>query len=316
MFLAAFGALALAHALGLANPYWAAMPVWVVVQPWREDILIRGALRLLGTAIGAAIGLGALVVTGDPVIHVAVLGLTAFAGVALAYWIGTIYSYGAMMAAMTCAVVMLPALAVHADPLELAVDRVWCTLIGVCAVTLTSLAFTPARETPHPFRFEHHTLSMALRRGALAGLCAAAGITVLLATGSIIAMAGALSLCVFSAIMGSMADPAPVLRNLLPGAALGVLAGIAWRFGGDAMGLGSGGMLLLAGLFIGIGALIRATPRIAPLGLDGNMIFLLSAEVGTTGHGHAAHLAGAAALLAGAGFMVLVYRLLRARGLV
>nr|WP_256368356.1 FUSC family protein [Mangrovicoccus sp. HB161399] len=316
LFIAAFGALALAHALGLTNPFWAAMPVWVVSQPWREDILIRGVLRLLGTAIGAGIGFAALALTDSPAIHVLALGLTAFAGVTLAYWIGTIYSYGAMMAAMTCAVVMLPSLASHADPLDLAIDRIWCTLIGVSAVTLATFAFTPPRESPHAFRFEHHTLAMALRRGAVAGLCAALSISLLLATGSIVAMAAALSLCVFSAIMGSMADPSPVLKNLLPGATLGVLAGIAWRFAGDAIGLAPEGMLLLAGVFIAVGALIRATPRISPLGLDGNMCFLLSAEVGTAGHGHALHLETAAALLAGAGAMVAVYRVLRARSFV
>ncbi|WP_171060668.1 FUSC family protein [Poseidonocella sp. HB161398] len=316
LFIAAFGALSLAHALGLTNPFWAAMPVWVVFQPWREDILIRGGLRFLGTAIGAGIGYGALSLTQNPLLLAAALALTAFAGVALAYWIGSIYSYGAMMAAMTCAVVMLPALAGTADPLDLALDRAWCTLIGVAAVTLATVAFTPPRETPHPFRFEHHTAGIALRRGAVAGLCAAAGISLVLATGSVIAMAAALSLCIFSAVMGSMSDPAPMLKNLLPGAALGVFAGIAWRFGGDAMGLAPEGMLLLAGAFIAIGALIRATPRIAPLGLDGNMCFLLSAEVGTAGHGHALHLQTAAALLAGAGCIVALYRLLRARALV
>ena len=60
LFVAAFGALNLAIALGLTNPYWAAMPVFVVSQPWREDILIRGALRIAGTLVGAAIGIGVL----------------------------------------------------------------------------------------------------------------------------------------------------------------------------------------------------------------------------------------------------------------
>ena len=87
-------------------------------------------------------------------------------------------------------------------------------------------------------------------------------------------------------------------------------------FGGDALGFGPEAMLLFAGLFILIGAMIRATPRVAPLGLDGNMCFLLSAEVGARGHGPALHVSSAVALLAGAGAMVLIYRLLLARQLV
>ena len=316
LFIAAFGALALAHALGLRNPFWAAMPVWVVSQPWRQDILIRGGLRLLGTMLGAGVGFAALAAFDDPVALAICLALTAGVSVTVAYWIGTIYSYGALMTSMTCAVVMLPALAAHDDGLALAVDRTWCTVIGGMAVTLATVAFTPPREEPHRFRFEEHGLAVALRRGGVAAFCAVAGIALVLATESFVAVAAALSICIFSSIIGSMADPRPVLKNLLPGATLGVLAGLVYRLGGDALGFGPEAMLLFAALFILAGAMIRATPRIAPLGLDGNMCFLLSAEVGARGHGPVLHVTSAIALLAGAGVMVLIYRALLARQLV
>ena len=209
-----------------------------------------------------------------------------------------------------------PALMLGGHMLILFSDTLWPTVIGMMAVTLATVAFTPPREEPHRFRFEEHGLAVALRRGGVAAFCAVAGIALVLATESFVAVAAALSICIFSSIIGSMADPRPVLKNLLPGATLGVLAGLVYRLGGDALGFGPEAMLLFAALFILAGAMIRATPRIAPLGLDGNMCFLLSAEVGARGHGPVLHVTSAIALLAGAGVMVLIYRALLARQLV
>lgn len=299
LFLAACAALAVAWGLGLSNPFWAAMPVWVVSQAWREDLLIRGLLRVVGTLAGAGLGLAALAWLDQP----ALLLLAFAAGVGLAtfaaFWIGTIYSYGALMAGITLGVVVLPAVASTTEPWSLATDRVWCTLIGVVAVTLATLPFTPRRPDRHEWR-QDHGLGRAARNGLAAAGLSAAGLGLLLATGQFWAMAGALAVTVFASILGSMPDPRPVIRYLPIGAGVGVVAAILYRLLGDLLGLSDPGLFVLAVLFIAVGAGLRAHPRSAPVGLDANMCFLLTAEIGTIGHGLQQEALGGVALLCGA----------------
>lgn len=51
-------AMSLALILGIEHPLWAAMPVWAMSQPTRGLLLEQGLFRLLGTILGAVIGLG------------------------------------------------------------------------------------------------------------------------------------------------------------------------------------------------------------------------------------------------------------------
>lgn len=307
LFTAAAGALGLAWLLGLHNPYWAAMPIWVVSQAFREDLVIRAILRVLGTLVGAAIGLAALHFLPNPVLLTLALGAAVGAATLAAFWIGTVYSYGALMAAITVAVVILPAAANHAAPLTLAVDRVWCTLIGVVAVTAATFPFTPVRGERLPLR-QNHGRVRALKNAGVAMGCASVGMALALLTGQFWAVGLALALSIFSAIFGAMPDPRPALRYILPGSVIGVAAGIAYRLIGAALGLETLGLYLLVAVFLAAGALLRANPRTAPFGLDSNMIFLLSAEVGTIGHGPVTELTGGAAMLVAALIVSTVHR--------
>lgn len=240
-------------------------------------------LRILGTLVGAGIGLAALHWAPDPAWAALALGLTVAAASTAARWMGTIYSYGPQMAAITCGVVVAPALALGGDGMAAAVDRVWCTLIGVGAVTLCTFPFLPKRAEPRPPRHRVHVLRAAAPRGAVAGIITALGGLIAAEAGGFAAMSAALSLAVFASLLAGMSNPAPVLRWLLPGAAIGVGAAILYR----GLGLLLPGdpllQLALAGVFIAAGALLRAGPRSAPLGLDANMCFLLAAEVGANG---------------------------------
>lgn len=310
LFLAASAALGAAWALGVTNPFWAAMPVWVVSQAWRQDLLIRGVLRVLGTVAGAALGLLILAHVSNPVALVLLYVLGVGAGTFLTYWIGTIYSYGALMAAITLGVVILPALATPTDPWHLALGRVWCTLIGVVAVTLVTFLFTPRREEPHKIR-QDHGLARGLRNGALAGVISGAGLVALLLIGQFWVVAGALALTVFASIMGSMPDARPVIRYLPPAAAIGVVAALAYRLLGAWLGLPDLGLYLLGTVFIAGGALLRAHPRTAPFGLDSNMCFLLTAEIGTAGHGVEQEAFGGLALVAGTILVAQLFRRLQ-----
>lgn len=152
LFAAAAISLVLAVQLGLQNPFWAAMPVWVVAQPHREDLLLRAVMRIGGTAVGAALGWFALMLLPGEGARIAVLVLAVGLGTAATYWIGTAYSYGVLLAAITVAVVLVPAMDHTVDAASLAIDRIWCTLIGVIAVTTITFVFTPRRVQPMPAR--------------------------------------------------------------------------------------------------------------------------------------------------------------------
>ncbi|MFT4012201.1 MAG: FUSC family protein [Paracoccus sp. (in: a-proteobacteria)] len=313
LFAAAGISLALAVHLGLHNPFWAAMPVWVVAQPNRQDLVLRGLLRVLGTALGAALGYAALLFLPEAGPRLAVLALSLGAVAALAYWIGTAYSYGVLLAGITLAVVLVPAMDHPVDAAALAVDRIACTLIGVVAVTLITFAFTPRRALPLPPR-RAPSRRMAANRGGIAALAAGLGGTLVLTIGGPAGIAAALSLCIFSLIICSARDPMPMLTYMPPGATIGVAAALAYRALDLHLPDPAATALVLALPFIALGAMLRSHPRSAPLGLDANMCFLLTAEAGTAGHGMAAHFQGGVALvLAAFGFTAFFRRIGRWR---
>ena len=123
LFLSASLALGLAYMLGASNPYWAAMPVWVVHQSYREDLVSRAAMRIVGTLIGAALSLG--VVCADLPVNVDVVILAFGVGVsaAIAYWMNSSASYGAFMTGVTLFVVLLPGLAEGTEAFVIEIGR-------------------------------------------------------------------------------------------------------------------------------------------------------------------------------------------------
>lgn len=266
-----------------------------MAQPYREDLLLRALLRVGGTALGAALGWSALTLMPDASGRILVLALAVGIGTATTYWIGTAYSYGVLLAAITVAVVLVPAMDHRVDEAALALDRIWCTLIGVVAVTAITFLFTPSRAKPRPPRHAPAMRLVALH-GVIAGTTALVGGAFLLLVGDPAGVGTALSLCIFSLIIGSSRDPAPILTYMPPGTAIGVLAALAYRGLGMMLPDPAGMALLLAMPFVAAGAALRSHPRSALLGLDANMCFLLAAEAGTAGHGFGAHLQGGLAL--------------------
>lgn len=289
LFAAAFIALCIAMVLDLHNPFWAAMPVWVVNQAFREDLLIRGILRLAGTVVGAAIGYLSLVYVGDPMWQLVILALVVGLSTSVTYWIGTIYSYGPLIVGITAAVVMVPAFfsGSHmnmADIAHFAVDRIWCTLIGVVSVTVVTYLFTPARQDKRQARVEQERLKHAVFRGLGAGAATFAGTLPILLAPSVITLSLALSLAIFSSILGSLQDPRPVMRLMAVGVSLGVVAALCYR--GILHWLDPSLLphMVIAGLFIFCGAVLRSFGTTAIIGLDFNMCFLLAGEVGAEIH--------------------------------
>ncbi|MFN4154349.1 MAG: FUSC family protein [Paracoccaceae bacterium] len=308
LFAAAALALGLAQMMGLTNPYWAAMPVWVVHQVWREDLVKRAALRVLGTLAGAALALG-LLALGPPDWGIAlVLALSVGVSAGVAWWIGSVMSYGAFMLGVTLFVVLLPALAAPGMPAtSAAVDRILCTLIGVVSVTAITFAFTPPRDAPPPPREMQGRCRAALRRAlfcaAMSGL--AAGLVMLLPRFDV--LTAAMTLTVYPMILASAPDPRPIRRTLLPGVAIGMSAALVFlMLGAPLRAEGAEAVFALTLIFLAAGAVLRAHPRTAGMGLDANMCFLLLAEVGTWRHALLDAAAAGTYALAAAGVVVLV----------
>lgn len=299
LFAAASISLVVAVQLGLQSPFWAAMPVWVVAQPNREDLLLRAVMRIAGTAIGAAIGWLALTQLPDQSAHIVVLVLAVGLATAATYWIGTAYSYGILLAGITVAVVLVPAMDHPVDATGLALDRIWCTMIGATAVTAITFVFTPRRPGPMAPRTIPEPRTV-LRHGAIAACACLLGVAWLLAVGGPPGIAGAMSLSIFSLLIASSRTPAPMLKYIPTGSLIGVAAAMAYRSLDLLLGDPAGWALVLALPFIAAGAILRSHPRTAPFGLDANMSFLLAAEAGAAGHGFSGYMMGGAALVASA----------------
>ena len=312
LFAAAGIALTVAVQLGLHNAFWAAMPVWVVAQPYRQDLVLRAILRIAGTLLGALIGWLVLLYLPSHAHWIAVLVLGVGLAGAAAYWIGTIYSYGVLLAAITLAVVLIPALDHPIDATTMAVDRVWCTLIGTVSVTVITFLFTPARLAPPPRRV-HPKAGVTLWHGVIIGAATLLGALLLLAIGGPAGVGVAMALTIFSLIIATSRDPTPILKYMPLGGTIGVIAAIAYRALDAALPDPEEMALLLALAFIAVGALVRAHPRLAPLGLDANMCFLLAAEAGTAGHGLSAHVQGGIALVVSAFAFAAVFTLIGAK---
>lgn len=145
--LAAFAALALAHAMGLEHPHWAAMSAWAASQPMREHLLSRGLYRFGGSVVGVVYAV-ALVLLAQDSLWVLAFGLALW--VALCAFLGNLQRgylvYGCMLAGYSAAMVVL----LHHGPADsvwpLAWDRMLTVITGVAAALCISWCFAPRRK--------------------------------------------------------------------------------------------------------------------------------------------------------------------------
>ena len=144
--LSAWVAFAIATLVHVQNAYWAAMPVWVVAQASRGVLLERALFRVVGTLLGAAVGFAILHVPVDPYVQFALLGLWVAVNGGLTHVLRGVHGYGALLAGITAAIVVVPSVLAPGASLELATARVECTLIGVVVATVITGLATP--ESP------------------------------------------------------------------------------------------------------------------------------------------------------------------------
>jgi len=134
---------AIAAHFHLENAYWAAMPAWVVAQSTRGLLVERALLRIVGTFLG--VGVGFLLLKSTANVHLQLVGFGCWIAVcaALTHLLRAVHAYGALMSAITAAVIFLPSVLDPENTMGRAVARVECTFIGVAVVTVVTGFFTP-----------------------------------------------------------------------------------------------------------------------------------------------------------------------------
>lgn len=142
---AALLALTLAHAFHITYPWWAAMTVWLVVQPTRELFVERALGRIAGSAIGALVG--ALILwmfNGGTVASLLVLAPWLALCTVMGNLFRQVHHYGFVVAGLTASVVIMSGLSEGRFDINLAIDRVVCTFIGIICSILTLLFYFPS----------------------------------------------------------------------------------------------------------------------------------------------------------------------------
>lgn len=128
--------------LGVDNPYWAAMPVWVIAQSTRGLLFERAIYRVMGTVIGAAVGL-LILLTANAVWQLLLMTLMIFISAGSVQLMQGVRGYMMLLSGITVSVVVLPALLSPEQGLDLAWARIQSTFIGVVVGTFLTGIGTP-----------------------------------------------------------------------------------------------------------------------------------------------------------------------------
>ncbi|CAM4169559.1 Fusaric acid resistance protein [Bordetella tumulicola] len=135
-------AIAFAHLLGAHNAGWAAFSGYLVMRSQLRATLTRGALRVLGTLVGAGAAclLAGVVENSDLWVSLSI----ALVGTATLYCAMTrVYSYAWLLASLTFAMVALDALQHPAvDVFVFATTRILEVTAGTCASVIVSMLST------------------------------------------------------------------------------------------------------------------------------------------------------------------------------
>ena len=131
--------------LGLQHPQWAGMTVWAASQPLRGQMLEKSLFRVTGTVVGAAVGVGLVLLARGDLLWL-VTGLALWLGLCagLGNLLRSFASYGAMLAGYTAAMVALLDTGHPEQAYSLGWDRLFTALTGVFAALLVGWLFTPA----------------------------------------------------------------------------------------------------------------------------------------------------------------------------
>lgn len=158
---------------------------------------------------------------------------------------------------------------------------------------------TPPRDGEH--RRErlapHREWLLARRTGLVAGLATFAAAALGVVSDSPAVMLGAMGVCIFAMVLGSMPLPQIIAPKMLIGALVGALIAIFYRFCIQPSIVTLPGLLLSMAPFLLLGGFARASPRTAIPSVDAIMCFLLASQAGTPAVASAAVILGDAATL-------------------
>jgi len=133
-------AIVFAHALGAQYVGWAAFSGYAVMRSRLSESMVRGALRIVGTAAGALVALLlAPAAIGSPLLLALTLALIG--GTTLYFALVGRHSYAWLFTGLTCCMILIEGMKVPADPVtRFAQSRVVEIIAGTLACILVSVA--------------------------------------------------------------------------------------------------------------------------------------------------------------------------------
>jgi len=130
-------------------PWWAAISAFVSIQVTAPGSIERGALRIAGTAIGAAIGVVLSPWLIEDQVAVSLVLFMASAIAVLGLQVSS-HGYAFMLGGVTLDMVLLAALGDPASVLEIACNRTAEVTIGTATAVLVSILLSPpAQQSAH-----------------------------------------------------------------------------------------------------------------------------------------------------------------------
>ena len=161
-------ALWIAFELELDQPYWAGLTVWMVTQPVPGMAISKGFYRIIGTIIGATMGV-VLIALFSQAPELYILALAAWMGICtfLSNLLSNFRGYATVLAGYTAAIVSLGAYLAPDQVFDVAMARGSCTLIGIICSMVITLIFAPLRAKVTVVREIQDAIINTARRVAL-----------------------------------------------------------------------------------------------------------------------------------------------------
>ncbi|MGJ8745680.1 FUSC family protein [Polaribacter sp.] len=129
------------YAIEMQQPYWVLLTIVVIMRPSYGLTKVRTKNRVVGTLIGASVGVGIVFITQNPLIYAIIAALSFIIGFSLVK-----QNYRNAAAFITLYVIFMYAL-IHPNILTVIKFRVFDTLIGSLLAFIANYFFWPAWES-------------------------------------------------------------------------------------------------------------------------------------------------------------------------
>lgn len=161
-------ALFIAYYFQLDEPYWAGMSAWLAMQPTSGMTLSKGYYRILGSIVGAAMGVVLIAFFAQsPDLFILAFALWMGLCTLAANLLTNFRMYGAITAGFTAGIVSLSAYTSPNKVLDIAMSRGSATIIGIiCTVVITAI-FVSQGGREKVLGLIRQAISTTARRGAI-----------------------------------------------------------------------------------------------------------------------------------------------------